>query len=111
MANKRTISIELLAKNKTGPGFRGAASDADALSRTMARAGAAAAAGLAVAGAAAVAFGVQSVRAFAEAEEAQNRLAFAFEKFPALADTSIRALQDLNSALIKKTRFVFFWVG
>lgn len=105
MANKRTISIELLAKNKTGPGFRGAASDADALSRTMARAGAAAAAGLAVAGAAAVAFGVQSVRAFAEAEEAQNRLAFAFEKFPALADTSIRALQDLNSALMKKTRF------
>ena len=105
MANKRTISIELLAKNKTGPGFRGAASDADALSRTMARAGAAAAAGLAVAGAAAVAFGVQSVRAFAEAEEAQNRLAFAFEKFPALADTSIKALQDLNSALMKKTRF------
>ncbi len=105
MANKRTISIELLAKNKTGRGFKEAGRDADALSRSMRQAGAAAAAGLAVAGAAAVAFGVSSVKAFAEAEEAQNRLAFAFEKFPALADTSIRALQDLNSALMKKTRF------
>jgi hypothetical protein len=63
------------------------------------------AAGLAVAGAAAVAFGVQSVRAFAEAEEAQNRLAFALEKFPALADTNVQALQRLNSALMMKTRF------
>lgn len=105
MANKRTISIDLLAKNKTGPGFRSAGNDAQALGRTMAAAGAAAAAGLAVAGAAAVAFGVSSVKAFAEAEEAQNRLAFAFEKFPALADTSIQALQRLNSALMKKTRF------
>lgn len=105
MANKRTISIELLAKNSTGKGFKDAGRDADALSRAMRQAGAAAAAGLAVAGAAAVAFGVSSVKAFAEAEEAQNRLAFAFEKFPALADTSIRALQDLNEALMKKTRF------
>lgn len=64
-----------------------------------------AAAGFAVAGAAAVAFGVQSVRAFAEAERAQLELQFAFEKFPKLADTNVEALNRLNQALMKKTRF------
>ena len=102
---KRTITLELLAKNKTSKGFKDAGRDAQAMSRVMAGAGAAAAAGIAVAAGAAVAFGISSVKAFAEAEEAQNRLAFAFEKFPALADTSIQALQGLNEALMKKTRF------
>lgn len=68
-------------------------------------AGGVAAAGLAVAGAAALKFGADSVRAFAEAQEAQNRLAFAFEKFPALADTNVEAIRRLNSALMQKTRF------
>lgn len=68
-------------------------------------AGAVAAAGLAVAGAAALKFGADSVQAFAEAQEAQNRLAFAFEKFPALADTNVEAIRRLNSALMQKTRF------
>lgn len=68
-------------------------------------AGAAAAAGLAVAGAAAVKFGIDSVKAFAEAEQAQNRLEFALEKFPKLADTNIEALRRLNSAMQRKTRF------
>ncbi len=49
------------------------------------------------------AFGVSSVRAFAEAEAAQNQLALAFTKFPALADTSIARLQDLNQAMQDKT--------
>lgn len=102
---KRTITLDLLAKNQTGKAFRDVGRDAQGLSRGLQQAGAAAAAGLAVAGAAAVAFGVQSVRAFAEAQEAQNRLAFALEKFPALADTNVQALQRLNSALMMKTRF------
>lgn len=68
-------------------------------------AGAVAAAGLAVAGAAAIKFGADSVRAFAEAQEAQNRLAFAFAKFPTLADTNVEAIRRLNSALMQKTRF------
>jgi len=106
MSRKVTsLTFDLFARDKTRPGFKSAESNGDRFANAMRRAGTAAAAGLAVAGAAAVAFGVQSVRAFADAEEAQNRLAFAFEKFPALADTSIRALQDLNSALMKKTRF------
>jgi len=61
--------------------------------------------GFAVAGVAAVKFGADSVQAFAEAEASQAKLAFAFEKFPKLADTNIKALQKLNTQLAKKTRF------
>jgi len=64
-----------------------------------------AAAGFAVAGLAALKFGFDSVRAFAEAEKAQLELQFAFEKFPKLADTNVDALNRLNQALMKKTRF------
>jgi uncharacterized protein YjbJ (UPF0337 family) len=61
--------------------------------------------GFAVAGVAAVKFGMDSVQAFVEAEASQAKLAFAFEKFPKLADTNIKALQKLNTKLAKKTRF------
>jgi hypothetical protein len=57
------------------------------------------------AGLAAAKFGFDSVRAFAEAERAQLELQFAFEKFPKLADTNVDALNRLNTALMKKTRF------
>lgn len=60
---------------------------------------------LLAAGAGIVKFGIDSVKAYAEAQEQQNKLAFAFEKFPALADTNQKALQDLNTELQKKTRF------
>jgi hypothetical protein len=63
------------------------------------------AAGFAVAGLAAAKFGIDSVRAFAEAERAQLELQFAFEKFPQLADTNAEALNRLNTALMMKTRF------
>lgn len=56
-------------------------------------------------GAAAVAFGASSVKAYAEAESAQAKLEDAFARFPALADTNIESLRDLNSELQKKTRF------
>lgn len=64
----------------------------------------AAAAGVAVA-AGAIAFGKSSVDAFVEAEESQNRLADAFAKFPALADTNQAAFQALNGEIQKKTKF------
>ena len=63
------------------------------------------AAAFAVAGLAAAKFGIDSVKAFAEAERAQLELQFAFEKFPKLADTNVDALNRLNTALMKKTRF------
>jgi hypothetical protein len=59
----------------------------------------------AAAAAAVVRFGVQSVKAYAEAEKAQAKLAEAYRKFPRLADTNITALRALNSELQRKTRF------
>jgi hypothetical protein len=50
-------------------------------------------------------FGMAAVKSFAQAEQAQERLADAFEKFPKLADTNKRALEGLNTALAAKTRF------
>lgn len=49
------------------------------------------------------AFGVASVKAFADAEAAQNKLAFAFQKFPAMSNISLKALQAFNTELMKKT--------
>ena len=61
--------------------------------------------GIAAASAAIAKFAIDSVKAFAEAEESQNRLAFAYEQFPALADTNIDAMRRLNTELAKKTRY------
>lgn len=56
-------------------------------------------------GALAVKFGKDSVTAFVEAEQAQNRLQAAFDKFPGLADTNISRLNRLNATLAQKTKF------
>ncbi|WP_169079851.1 hypothetical protein [Microcella alkalica] len=106
MAIKKSLSFEIFGKDKSASKtMRGVGKEADSLGKRMASVGKAMAAGLAVAGAAAVAFGVESVKAFAEAQESQNRLRFALEKFPKAADTNIKALGRLNEALMKKTRF------
>jgi hypothetical protein len=64
-------------------------------------------AGLAAVGAAVglVKFGKDSVKAYTDAQTQQDKLAFAFTKFPKLADTNIGALQGLNTELAKKTKF------
>src|SRR4051812_5301477 len=56
-------------------------------------------------GALAIKFGKDSVQAYVEAEQSQNRLQAAFAKFPGLADTNISRLNNLNATLAKKTRF------
>jgi len=61
--------------------------------------------GIAAASAAIGAFAIDSVKAFAEAEDSQNKLAFAYEKFPALADTNIDAMRRMNTEMAKKTRY------
>ena len=85
--------------------INGVGSNAQRMGQSFAKAGAAVAAGLAVAGAAAVAFGIDSVKAFAESETQQNKLLFAYEKFPALADASLASLKKLNSELAKTTKY------
>jgi hypothetical protein len=59
----------------------------------------------AAAAALAIKFGKDSVSAFVEAEQSQNRLQAAFAKFPGLADTNIGRLNSLNASLAKKTKF------
>lgn len=57
----------------------------------------------AAAGAAIVAFGVSSVKAFADAEKSQVKLEQAYKRFPALATVQISALREMNKALQDKT--------
>lgn len=72
---------------------------------SMAKANQAANAGLIAGGAAAVKFGIDSVKAYSEAETAQNKLASAYKKFPKMADLPLSKLKELNSTLAKKTKF------
>lgn len=101
MAKPKGILLPILYKDDP-KGLRDAQKRMKKFQQTV---GKAAAVGFAAAGAAATAFAVSSVRAFAEAEQAQIRLEFAFERFPKLADTNVDALNRLNQALMRKTRF------
>ena len=85
--------------------IRGVRNEAEGAGSAFRRAGPMIAAGLVVAGAAAIKFGADSVQAYAEAEQAQNRLNFAYEKFPNLADVSLESLRALNEEMAKKTRY------
>lgn len=63
--------------------------------------------GLAIAAVSAglVKFAKDSVKAYSESEDAQNRLSFAYQKFPKLADVTKQSLDDLSQSLQKKTVF------
>jgi len=93
-----TIKLLLTANDKASPVMKKLGDSAKRLGAGMAAAGA-------VAGAAAIAFGIDSVKAYAESEQAQAKLSDAFARFPKLADTNLTSLQKLNSELAKKTRF------
>lgn len=105
MATK-SLTFDIFGRDKTASKtLRGVGNSADRLGDQMRRAGRVMAVGLAVAGAAAVSFGIQSVKAFAEAQVAQERLNFAYAKFPKLADVNRAAFDELNTALMLKTGF------
>ena len=53
----------------------------------------------------AVEFAKKSVEAYSEHEDAQTKLAYAFQQFPALADTNVSSLNALNEELQKKTGY------
>ena len=52
-----------------------------------------------------VKFGIDSVGAYTEAEASHDQLVQAYAKFPALADVQIDKLDNLNTALQRKTGF------
>lgn len=106
MAASKTLTFDIFGRDKTASKtIKGIGKTADDMGAKLSKVGAGIGIGLAAAGAAAVAFGVSSVKAFAEAEKSQAKLADAFDRFPELSDTSMKALGELNSELAKKTRF------
>jgi hypothetical protein len=102
----KSLTFDIYGRDKTaGSTIRGLGNDIDGVGGKFKKFGAIAAVGLAAVAAGAIKFGADSVKAYAEAQEAQNRLQFAYEKFPALADVNIAALRKLNEETAKKTRF------
>lgn len=91
MASDTSLLFNILAK--------------DQASKTFSKVKAVAIASVAAIGAAALKFGIDSVKAFSEAQQSQVQLQDAFAKFPNLADTNIDKLGALNSALALKTKF------
>lgn len=91
MASDTSLVFNIIAKDNASPRFS--------------KIKAVAVASLAAIGVAAVKFGIDSIKAYSEAEDAQARLSDAFAKFPKLADTNIDSLRDLNTALMQKTKF------
>lgn len=55
--------------------------------------------------AAITAFGVASVKAFADAEVSQSQLEGAYKRFPKMANENIDSLRSMNSELQRKTKF------
>ena len=99
------LIFDILANNKASGPIKQVGDDLDAQNKQWS---AWKAAGVAASAAVLVGlgkFGVDSVKAYSDAEAAQAGLAFAFEQFPALADTNIAALQALNAEIAKKTGF------
>lgn len=105
MATKSLV-FDLFGRDRTASSTINQLGDnAERMGGRVKKVGQAVGVGLLALGAGLVKFGIDSVKAYADTEEQQNKLAFAFKKFPALADTNQKALQKLNTELQKKTRF------
>lgn len=98
-----TLEFLIMAKDQASDVFDKVGGSVDKSGSKMDKFRAVGGVALAAVGAAAVAFGKQSLDAYTDAAEQQAKLEFAFEKFPGLADTNIDALNELNTALQKKT--------
>lgn len=105
MASK-SLTFELFGADRTASSaINGVSRAGDNMGKVVSRGAFIAGAALAASAVAAVAFSVDSIKAFAEAEQAQNRLAFALEKYPALIGANITEFQKMNTALQQNTRF------
>ena len=106
MAANKKLQFDIFGRDKSASStMRGVGKTAQQMGDRFKKVGKAIGVGLLAAAAGAVAFAVDSVKAFAEAEESQNRLAFAYSKFPSLQDTTLKSLQKLNTERAKVTRF------
>jgi hypothetical protein len=103
--SSRQLIFDILARNQASGPIRAVGRDLDAQQRNWEnwkRAGVVAAGAILVGLAK---FGTDSVQAYTEAQAAQEGLSYAFEQFPALADTNLAALQELNAELARKTGY------
>lgn len=106
MASNKSLTFDLFGRDRTASKALGdVARSGEGMSRALKAGAFAAGAVLATVGVAAVAFSVDSIKAFAAAETAQNRLNFAVEKFPTLAGANADELRKLNTELQAHTRF------
>ena len=105
MATK-SLTFELFGHDRTASAaIRGVGDAGEAWNRRMGAAAFGVGAALGAAAIAVTAFSIDSIKAFAEAETAQARLSFAFEKYPTLVGGNIQALRTLDTQLQKTTRF------
>ena len=105
MASK-SLTFDIFGRDRTASkAIRGVGDSVDHAAGRFSGFKVAAGIALAAVGAAAGRFAVDSVKAYAEAEEAQIGLEDGLKRFPRLADTNIGKLRELNTALMEKTRF------
>lgn len=103
-----TVTFDILARDHASSTFRRVGNETqslskhmDGLARTARRV--VAAIGLVAIGHELAQFGTDSVKTYAAAQTAQNKLTDAYKRFPSLANVQIRALRQLNQALQDKT--------
>lgn len=95
------VTFDVIARDRASATFRKVGVETQTLGSKLKTL--VAGAGLATLGYEALRFGKDSVKAFADAQTAQAKLADAFKRFPALTDVTIGSLRDLNMALEAKT--------
>lgn len=95
MANVDLV-MRLLAEDRASDKFKKVAGETDRAAKRLDKFKKVAAG---VSAAAITAFGVSSVKAYAEAEKQQAKLEGAYKRFPQVADVPIGALRELNSEL------------
>lgn len=102
----RSMRFRFLATDDASKVLRGVANEADRTGKRLSGfAKVAAGAGAAAGGAFAGKFAVDSVQAFAEAQQSALKLQDAYNRFPRVADRSITSFEALNSSLARKTKY------
>lgn len=93
-----TIQLNLTAVDKASPVLGKLADAGKKLGTGLALAGG-------IAAGAAIQFGADSVKAYAESQVAQGRLADAYARFPKILDVNIESMRKLNEERAKVTRY------
>lgn len=100
-----SIGFDIFARDRASGPIKKVGDAADTSARKFSGWSALAGGAITAVGAGLFKFASDSVGQYKEAQASQDRLADAFTKFPALADTNISSLQALNTQLEAKTKF------